>query len=499
MRLFPWMILCLLIGSLLVTSAGCGSKARRRAKGGAGCPCPDGGPPAKVDASVSLRPKQDAGAKPVRLQPFSLAGAVKLFNDHARCVRRVHASLPPELTREADRANLAERICDARRALAEKSVSLCDEINDPVWPLACRRLFAGLYGKPEACPARYPRHHGREEACVALAARDPALCRAIRSAAGAARCRAILGPDSACRALRTTAEVASCGRDRRRWRTVLRPAKPSLPERFAPRFELMLITRQKTLRGGSAALNHGVVVPAASPQGRFVLDALLPPAKATPFSRKVRLALDLPVPTEIPASLSVGGKRSGVRLCALWDERPVRPDQIKGKLELRQFGQTRGARLAGRFNVTLRIGDQVATLRGKFDTFVRDVVRPGWIDGDCRARLAEVVPTPKATAGTPTQPTPAEGQPCYFVAHWEGLNQVGYRVYGIKPRQSCARLGLRTNDVVTAVDGRPMRRWADVQHLYKRLAEADRLEVAVRRKRRRLTLKRSVRRRPGMR
>jgi len=430
------------------------------------------------------------------VQHFTLLAAARGYRNHRHCVATVHAILPPELTREADSANLAERVCQTRRALAEQRPTLCEEIDDPFWPLACRRLYAVLHGKPDECPPRGERTRGRDDLCVALATRDPSLCRAVSSAWGRVRCAAILGSASLCLGLRTTSEVASCQLDRKRWRSVLRPGKPTLGPKFAPRHELVLTTPAGTLRGVSGATELGVVVPRAHASGRWLLGELRPTRRRSAVENKLLLMADLPPPGKLPAELKVGTDKRSVRFCALWQGRAVGPGQIQGRVKITQYAARRGARVVGSYEVKITLGDAAATVTGVFDTFVRDVIPGAWARQTCADRLAEVAPAVDPRAA----PTPAEPgeHPCFFVAHWQGLRQVGYRVYGVRARAACAGLGLRNGDVVLAMGGRPrtkprfkpLGRWADVVRLYTQLADGGPLAVQVLRRNRKLTLKR---------
>jgi len=492
--------IAILILAMAAVACGCGKRKRAPAK------CPqstsrdcrrDGGAYVAVAGSDATPASAGAGFAPAsvkngrRPQFFSLLAAAKAYRDHRSCVATVTASLPPELTREADEANLAERICQTRRALAEKSASLCEEITDPFWPKACRRLFAALYGKPDACPHRTPRHRGRDALCVALATRDPALCTAVDSVGGQARCRAILGRPSACRAMRTTSEVTSCLLDRKRWRSVLKPAKPSLEPKYAPRFELKVVATQATLRGGSNALDRGVVVPAARTKGgRWMLGSLQPLGRPSAVGKKLAVLMDLPPPGKLPAKLTVGAGAKGVRFCALWLGRPVLPSMATGLVELTSYAATRGARIVGTLRVKVDRGGETADITATFDTFVRDTVPLSWASSTCRERLASLVSL-QAAAAKPPATLPTSGRPCYFVAHWEGLRKVGYRAYGVKKGGACQRLGLRAGDVVIAVAARPVSQWADVLAFYQKLAAAAPLQVTVLRRKKRVVLRRA--------
>jgi hypothetical protein len=478
---------------------GCGKREKKPATAGAGRTCPCGvdgggvktirGGDGGLGLGLGLTPPRPGPAR--RVQYFSLLAAAKGYRNHGRCVASVHAILPPELTREADTANLAERVCQTRRALAEKRPALCEEIDDPFWPQACRRLYAALHGKPDECPPRRDRAGGRDELCVAMATRDPALCRAVRSAGGRQRCAAILGSASLCRGMRTTAEVASCQLDRKRWRAVLRPAKATLPQKYAPKYELALTEGGKTVRGNSAALNQGVVVGRRS-SGRWVLGDLRASTRRSGVERQLQLMVDLPSPGKMPASLKAGTREQSARFCALFKGRPVPSGQIRGTFQLTEFAANRGARVVGSYAVKIVLKEVTLDVRGVFDTFVRDVVPGAWVRSTCADRLAEAPRArPSDTSVHDVQETGA--RPCFFVAHWQGLRQVGYRVYGVRARAACHGLGLRNGDVVFAVGSRAMTRWADVVSLYGLLAGKNPLVVRLLRKGKKITLKRAGR------
>jgi hypothetical protein len=349
-----------------------------------------------ADAGGQVSPRSpDAGLAPSRLAPsrrvqhFTLLGAAKSYRDHHHCVTAVHAILPPELTREADPVNLAERICQTRRALAEKRPALCEEIDDAFWPKACRRLYAALYGKPDMCPPWDDRSRGRNGLCVALATRDPALCRAVRSAGERQRCAAILGSASLCRGMRTTAEVVSCQMDRKRWRAVLRPVKPTLPPKYVPKYKLVLTLPKGTVRGVSGAMDQGVVVPRAGAAGRWTIGGLQPTGRRFSQERTLLLLGNLPPPGKLPATIRVGTDKRGARFCALWKGHAVRPGKIRGEVKVTRYSPRRGARVVGTYAVKITLRDSTITVTGTFDTFVRDVVPGAWASATCADRLAE--------------------------------------------------------------------------------------------------------------
>jgi hypothetical protein len=277
---------------------------------------------------------------------------------------------------------------------------------------------------------------------------------------------------------------------------VLRPGKASLSGRFVPFGRLALKRGGRSLKGELTGIHHGVVLPdMAARQGRFVLGSLGRGASAKPLNKQLRLAIDLPVPAKIPAKLVVGIAKTSARVCGLWQGRPLLPAAARGELSLRSYSARRGWRVAGKLRISLRLGNQTAQLTGSFDTFVRDTV-PGGLVPTCRDRLASLGVSPRPASTGPamgTSPPPESGRPCYFVAHWQGPRQVGYRTYGVKPRGACARLGLRDGDVLLRVGSRAARRWQDVLSFYQQL-QAGRLgQVTVRRHGRVVRLKAAMR------
>lgn len=495
------MTFALVVLFLVVTAlcgGGCGKGEQKPGSTGGRSECRCG-----TDAG-DLTPvrSQDAGLVPSRaiptrrLQYFTLLAAAKGYRDHRRCVAAVHATLPPELTREADRANLAERVCQTRRALAEKRPALCEEIDDAFWPKACRRLYAALYGKPDECPPWKDRSRGRDGLCLALATRDPALCRAVRSAGGRRRCAAILGSANLCRGMRTTAEVVSCQLDRKRWRAVLRPAKASMAPKYTPRYTFVMTLPKGTVRGVSGAMDQGVVVPRAGAAGRWTIGGLQPTGRRSSQERTLQLLGNLPPPGKLPATIRLGTDKRGARFCALWKGHAVRPGKIRGEVKVTRYSPRRGARVVGTYAVKITLGDSTVTVKGAFDTFVRDVIPAAWAGSTCADRLAEATPSEFAAKAMPA-PVVSGERPCSFVAHWQGLRQLGYRVYGVRPGAACAGLGLKNGDVVLAVGARPrsrpLARWADVVSLYGLLAGRKPLMVRVLRRKRKITLKRAAR------
>jgi hypothetical protein len=432
----------------------------------------------------------DAGTELLPTGP-GLAAAVRGFTTVEACVAAVAAALPPELTRETDGENLPRRVCETRRALAEKSPARCDELPSAAWASGCRRLHAVLHGQPDQCPERLPRSRGRDPACVALASRDPSLCRAVtESEAAQLRCFAVLGPEATCRRLGEAGEVESCLRDRTRWRTLLQPGKASVAPTFAPGFALAATLPAGGLGVASGALRRGIVVPDGVEVGGRIRVGDLAEEPAGDRPARLRVALDLPRPSTVPQTYALGGGADGARLCAVLDGRPVRPAAVTGQLVLTHYAPRRGAPVSGHLEAQLEIEGARTPLTVRFETFVRDVVPSAWTEGSCEELL------PPADAGAPATARPPgdidedgpESFPCAFVAHWDGLRRIGYRVYGIRPAGACARLGLKDGDVVRAVDGRPLAGWSDVRALYRALTGGRSLKLSVLRQGRPLDL-----------
>lgn len=448
----PWTSAVL---TMALLSAGCPVKPASKGKCPSGAPASAGAP---AEPAGTQGPMTEPGATPGRAssggspsgtplpQGSSILAAAERYTTHRACVAEVGGSLPPELTREADPSNLAERICQTRRALAERNVSLCDEIQDPAWPAACRRLYAEATGRPDVCPTRVPRALGREPACVALASRDPGLCRAVRHKAARARCRAILGAASACRAEGSGGQERACQRDRLRWRAVFSPVTSSLRADFRATATLSI-----TPPGGrpvplsAHAPNRGVVLssrgrmglridsdgaagaapfarpPASTPRGnvhsprsrsthsrapmtsarptgprpapvgsgrtgsqRPAGEAAPRPGPAAPRAKPTRIHLWLDVGQVRAGTIRVGAGRGRGRVCGLVNDQWIGRGKtpISGELHFEKVSRRRGGELIARLR--LRVGGPGGLrIESTVVTFIRDVVPPGWLAGGC--------------------------------------------------------------------------------------------------------------------
>ena len=465
---------------IALAAAGCGS---REAPAPARCPpprsCPgeadagraDDRPPVAA-ASDAAAAATDAGLDPLPPGP-GLAAAVRGFTTVEACVATLAQALPPELTRETDGENLPRRVCETRRALAERNPARCDELPVAGWASGCRRLYAALHGQPDQCPERLPRSRGRDPGCVALASRDPSLCRAVtESEAAQLRCFAVLGPEATCRRIGEPGDVEACLRDRARWRALLTPGKAAVAPTFAPGFALAATLPAGALGMASAALRRGLVVPdGIEVGGRFqVGDLAEEPAGDRPA--RLRVAVDLPRPRTVPQTFTLGSGAEGARLCAVLDGKPVRPRAVTGTLVLQHYGPRRGAVVSGHLEAQLDLDGTRVPLTARFETFVRDVVPAAWAEASCEELLppaAAAEPAARRPPGDADDDGP-DALPCAFVAHWDGPRRIGYRVYALRPAGACARIGLRDGDVVRAVDGRPLAGWSDVRALYRALS-----------------------------
>jgi hypothetical protein len=182
--------------------------------------------------------------------------------------------------------------------------------------------------------------------------------------------------------------------------------------------------------------------------------------------------------------------RGRARLCIIWKGEPIPLSAVKGQVSLGPILARRGAEATGTIEASFTAGSETVRLKGRLRTYVRDVVPSDWLTGSCAETLAQRSTRPPKAHDAPQRPGTEDRPPCYFVAHWDGLARAGYRAYGIRAGEACDLLGLRENDVVTAVGGKTLGTWADVTELYRRLRTGRPMELTVKRGGRSLTLRR---------
>lgn len=150
----------------------------------------------------------------------------------AACVRRVRDRLAPEVAEAvADLGydTFVEDLCGARAAVRAGDEAACDGLSVSTARRGCRRRLAVAHGRPEACPDDVALL-GREPLCLAWAARDAGLCRALDGTA-AARCEAVLAGDAGrCARLPPNAR-ARCASEVARYGAALGVGRPPRPAR----------------------------------------------------------------------------------------------------------------------------------------------------------------------------------------------------------------------------------------------------------------------------
>ncbi|MCA9666211.1 MAG: hypothetical protein KC503_11510 [Myxococcales bacterium] len=328
------------------------------------------------------------GAGPVeRLAPgASLAEVVKAFRGYQSCLDGLQASLPPDLGMDMlSYYNIPDALCRTREALSKNDVTACQRVVSYSLRNSCALIYAIYTKRPEDCPLSYPRRRGRDGYCLAMASRDPSLCRGSKKEKDEVRCKAILHKDAGeCDQLTKPADRQVCKREFRRWSPSIGKVVASLDKSFKPHLELRFagpaagqmpqVARPTCARFGVVAPSHGEAT-----MVNFCEYYPYGYRRSTTFgaysSHRVKVNLAFKPPASGSKTVSFGTDAT-LTIKAGTYGRYAEFSSASGQITFAAFERKRGGRVTGTFKATLRRGTEQLVVDGRFDTYVRDLVSP---------------------------------------------------------------------------------------------------------------------------
>ena len=295
--------------------------------------------------------------------------------------------------------------CRLLEAAKDKKRETCDRIDSSAMRARCQSWVAMVAQTPDACPLQFEgiTTRGRNVTCLAVAGKDPRLCRAEARSATRATCEALASREEARCDVLIPPDRPSCKRELTRWRSLLAPPLTGMPPLPAARGKLVVKGDSGTpdpptpeadlatefARGGvvvtsreRARIELGMmgesetsrIAPSPNRRARLGIAVLLEPG-ATPKDppRPLLERLELEIPGE--ATLVHPGARCECRITTS------------------RVDRTRGGEIAIALQGTISAGTRSYRIDVDILTFVRDVVsEQGLIGGGGRV-LPPVHPT----------------------------------------------------------------------------------------------------------
>jgi hypothetical protein len=493
-------------------------------------------------AKAEKVPPPTAAPLPAGSLPTSLAQAVASFSTFEGCIKQIERRLPPDLGADMLKYyNLPDGLCRTREALKQKDITACDRALSYSLKKGCKIMYGIYHQQPDLCPRGYPKRRGRNGYCIALAKRDVSLCRAAKKEAEEVRCQAILGNDrDKCTQLSRLADRAKCKAEVRRWASVATAGTSSLPKDFKPRLELTL-----SMPGGggrplpfttveASCARFGVVAPESGftaqvngceyynygyrrSYGRYGSYNYNSPQRRTKvdFSYKPPVKAGDTVTFGSDAKLKIKIRRFGEFVST-----------GVGSMRFSRFERKRGGRVTATFTATLMGAGDKLTVKGKLDTFIRDLVpasemyrrssrygaygkygrygkygkygRYGGTLGTKRSGRGLGGLLGKLSGRAGVNPNPYGARPAKRYAALltaATLTQVtiggktGFQLGAIRPASVWERLGIKNGDVVFQVGSVKLENQGAVVRLRRELRDAKSLKVKLRRQRRNKTLR----------
>ena len=340
----------------------------------------------QIEQAEATLPPPPPSAWPTEV--LALREALERYVDNDTCIASLRGRTPTEVSEGiADLGYDAffQDVCASMHAIREASVAGCDALSVSSAQRGCRRRLALFHGRPDACPTDRV-EPGREPVCIAWALRDEDLC-AAASRVDRARCRAVLRRDPELCSRERGGDRGRCEAEIRRYGSALGEQRRQSPAaRARRRFEATLVPEDSSsatetvtvdvLQRGVRLTNEGcrTVVQLADPLGPAVIHR---PASA--LSLRFLVPLELELPFEIRFGVVDGTLQ--VRTAALGSlHSDLRSD---GAVHLTAFERQRGGAVAGTFTATMQRGTETVRVRGRFETFVRDLEL---VDAACRAQ-----------------------------------------------------------------------------------------------------------------
>ncbi|MCK5800748.1 MAG: hypothetical protein KAI47_26355 [Deltaproteobacteria bacterium] len=459
---------------------------------------------------------------------ITLKAAIDGFKDFDTCIARLTKRLPAEISVLLDSRSL-ELVCRAHQAAAQSDPQVCRRsLKDYRARKKCQRFYAIYTGHSNHCPkAGYPRH--REEACLALATRNPGLCRTV-GPQDRPTCDGALKGESFCKKSPPGVKRLACVTAARTWRGLLKPQKASPSPSFKPVF----VVRATALSSGltlpararhfqSLRLRHGVLVADHSGPGDWLVIN-----SSTLFVRGVRtttprepILLDLQLPllgaTAIkthPLKGGAGGSAKVTFATRTPRYRSINMTSTSGAVTISRYERKLGGRVEGSYWIILENGVEKIRIEGRFSTFVRDLVplsgvanymrstmkmrkrisSRGGLSLDelrkVRARIKKITDTRYQVDPSLRDELVRDTKKLRYAASGGFRRRYsrrvstaplheGYTLYTVYRRGVLWALGFRNRDVITAINKHPLRKPEDLYDAYAKLKKARRLVFAI--------------------
>lgn len=330
-----------------------------------GPPRPPRTPPRSPERPVALR---NPGAPPVE----GVGEGPGPTDDDAvaRCVRRNREALGAELGHALQALgddSLLQDACGLELAVRDRAPARCASLHLSGLRETCSFRTAVVAGRPDACPAAVGLR-GRDPVCVALAARDPALCGAA-SLTERARCLALAsGGDRPCQALDALLRPG-CARDL----DVLRPLLAPMP-----RVDVLAPEASRNVWSSPAEDGGGAEAPVAwLTRGVFLDESgslwLMDPGAGWPGPYAT--AADQPLlGAVVPARRGPATPLDAALVVAGSPRLSTGDGTLHASALLTHAVRRRGGRVAGRLTLEGAVAGRAVHVELRFDTFVRDVV-----------------------------------------------------------------------------------------------------------------------------
>lgn len=393
---------------VLATLAAC-KGPEKKASSAPDEPSPAAGGPLAIDAAaveIATDPPLPAG---------DLKSELERFTHVTACVAD-HSAVSPLVGDAIGAIGYDTLLHDACRMLESaklKEATRCASIESRALRARCATYVAWVTSRPDDCPLTIEGEpqSGRDPTCVAVAARDPRLCRAAPSARRGT-CEALVSRSEAPCAQALPARKAACLRELARFRAVLAPPLTGLAE-------LPAASARWTLHGdkgtadppspqvdATADVEHGVVLVVARSRAVArigLVDGSGPLHSITGAVRATRVAVTL-------LAEGLGGKSEDIRVRV---ERLV--VEVPGEVPLvsegsaagctaraSAFGEARGAPVRVTLACPIASGTKAYRVDGELTTFVRDRVD----DRDVQRLVPPMHPTLPIRPSSPPRVAP---------------------------------------------------------------------------------------------
>jgi hypothetical protein len=474
-------------------------------------------------SSLILLAGTQAWALPWPSSKGSTGGDIQLgvqkWKSMQQCIEELSARLPAEAASQALGTDPLEVICASRQAAAKDDPDVCRrEVKDYNQRSTCLRFFALYTGRPHDCPQRgWPTYH--EGLCVALASRQPSLCRAAPDEQQPL-CRAILQGDSHCSSLRAERRAA-CRREAAAWRSLMKPLPAALPGAFSATLEVRAsaVGSGLNLPAGAAqfksrVLDHGVLLADQGGSGDwFCIDRNFAPQETYDYRGLPPLDLELqvPLPTGGTGTVSVGGSGGGQAKVSFREGGSYRSRTLQassGSVSISRLSRRPAGEVSGTFSLELTDGVDRLKVDGEFRTFVRELVPLTAVASYMNYRTGSGASRSYFNRGSLT-PEEVKRYQARIVKVKDGLYDVdtsvradilqdtskltesayvnqdyrtkAFRLYSVTRNGLLGLLGFMDNDIIRKINGREIKTREDFYDVYGKFKRAATITVLVER------------------